>query len=189
LSYDLLLVRVRGKVDAAQLAQAFLEDEGDDPNAGPIDPAAEAWKQKLVGALRAANPAFEPFAFDHAEIARTRGTSVDEARRQWRHVELNGPDDSNGIQITIHDDHANLTVPYWHRDAAARDTWAEIWKYLQALERAGELRSYDPQLEKVLDLDRDLDAVMAMYAKGVAVTRQAAEAAAAPPKKPWWRVW
>lgn len=189
MSYDLLLVRPRHGVSTETVAQSFLEDEGADPNPGPIDPSAESRKQELVRALRAVNSAFEPFEFDHAEIARMQGTSEDDARRMWRHVELNGPDDGNGIQITLHDDHANVTVPYWHRDAAARAAWSEIWSYLRVLESAGGLRTYDPQMEKVLELDRDLDAAMAMYAKGVAVTRQAAEAAAAPPKTPWWKVW
>lgn len=189
MSYDLLLVRPRQDVRVEDVARTFLEDEGDDPNPGPIQPAAETWKQELVRALREVNPALEPFAFDHAEIARMQSTSIDDARRMWRHVELNGPDGGNGIQITLHDDHANLTVPYWHRDAAARATWTEIWSYLRALDRAGGLRVYDPQLERALDLERDLDAVLAMYSNGVAVTRRAAESAAAPPKKPWWKIW
>jgi hypothetical protein len=40
------------------------------------------------------------------------GITEDEARVRFRHIELNGADDGNGIQITLSDDTADITVPY-----------------------------------------------------------------------------
>jgi hypothetical protein len=42
----------------------------------------------------------------------------DEARVRYRHVELNGPENGNGIQITLYDDNASITIPYWHQPEA-----------------------------------------------------------------------
>ena len=65
-------------------------------------------------------------------------------------IELNGPaEESNGIQITLFDDEASVTVPFWHHGAAARRVFEEIWTYLQIMEREGGFFTYDPQIDRV----------------------------------------
>ena len=184
MSYDLYLVR--SGMDAPAAARLVLGDaDANDPNPGPVNSAAEQRKSHLVAALRKVNPALEPFIFDYAEIARLQTTSEDEARRRWRHIELNGPEDGNGIQITLHDEAVAVTVPYWHRGVAADGVWAEIWRYLQVLCTEGRLDVYDPQLDRMLQLQRDLPEVVAAYGRGVGVAAQAIGGS----KKPWWRFW
>lgn len=192
MSYDLHLFRPVPGTDLAAAAESSLdaaEDAAEDP--GPPDPAAEARKRELVDALRRVNPVLTPFQFDHAAIARHASISEDEARRRWRHVELNGADDGNGIQIALHDATASVTLPYWHRDAAARATWEEVWSYLRVLESQGGFRTWDPQIERVLDLARDLEAVLSAYARGVTALDRVASTGygAAPAKRPWWKLW
>jgi hypothetical protein len=183
-SYDLYLVRSGTSAPAA--AQLVLENtDADDPNPGPIDPAAEERKSHLVAALRRVNIGLEPFIFDYAEIARLQSASEDEARRRWRHIELNGPDDGNGIQITLNDETVTVTVPYWHRGVAADGVWEEIWRYLHVLCTEGRFDVYDPQLDRMLQLQSDFSDVVAAYGRGVGVT----ERAVGGPKKPWWRFW
>jgi hypothetical protein len=187
MSYDLYLIKA--DIDAVTVVEALLRDsEGDDPNPGELDPSAEARKQHLVQALQASNPALKPFEFDHSEIARIEGISEAEARRSWRHVELNGPEDGNGIQITLHDETATVTVPYWHQGEAAAAVWEEIWTYLGVLQSSGGFRTYDPQLKRILELKRDREAVMQTYARGVTFTEQVV-GKAQPGKKPWWKFW
>src|SRR6185369_7840661 len=42
-------------------------------------------------------------------------------------IELNGPaEESNGIQITLFDDEASVTVPFWHHGAAARRVFEDL---------------------------------------------------------------
>lgn len=188
MSYDLHLVRATNEADALFAATHPDQSESEGPNIGPIDPEAEAWKARLVRALRKVNPALEPFVFDHAEIAGLLNITEGEAREQWRHVELNGPDDGNGIQLTIFDASASITAPYWHRGNAAREVFREIWQYLEVLTREGGLWVYDPQLERILRLAGDFDAAVSAYADGMAFTDPVA-AKVSEPRKLWWKIW
>ena len=188
MSYDLHLFRNVAGGDPVAAATASLELDSDDLNPGPIDTAAEVRKKALVSALQAANPKLAPFRFDYAQIAQLQGLDNAEARRRWRHIELNGPEDGNGIQLTLNDDTASITVPYWHQADAAREVWREIWRYLEVLRRDGDFLTYDPQLERVLDLAEDHEAVIASYARGVEFTTRIAAEHVTPPK-PWWKVW
>ena len=173
-SYDLLLFRAVPGVGLLEAATAVMESEQDDVNPGPIDPTAEARKRALESALRALNPSLESFVFDYAEIAEMENVTEAEARRRWRHIEMNGPEDGNGIQITLDDESVSVTVPYWHRGNEARAVWSEIWMYLGALEQAGTFHTYDPQLGRIVDLKKDLEAVLVAYAGGADFTASVA---------------
>jgi hypothetical protein len=188
MSYDLYLVRATNEADALRAARHPPESEGEAPNIGPIVPEAEAWKTRLVQALQKVNPTLEPFVFDHAEIARLQNIAEAAAREQWRHVELNGPAGGNGIQLTIFDDSASVTAPCWHRGDAARAVFREIWRYLEALTREGGLWVYDPQLDRILSLEADFEAVVGAYAAAMAFTDQVV-ARVGEREKPWWKIW
>jgi hypothetical protein len=190
-SYDLHLIRATPgatpeEIGALALAAAERGLPEDDP-----DPALEARKHALVAALRAANPALEPFAFGHAEIARLERTSEAEARRRHRHVELNGPDGGSGIQITLHDDWASLTLPHWPRGPAGDAAWDELWRYLRVLAEVGGFTVYDPQLERPLDLEADHPSAPGGDAEdAVAAARPGARAGGdSPRRRPWWKFW
>src|SRR5262249_15141622 len=115
MSYDFHLVPTSLGVDVLASARALLERDTDEINPGPPVPDKEARKQRLAAALVQHNPYLHPFQFGYAAIADKYGISEHEARIRYRHIELNGPDDGNGIQITIYDDAADITVPYWHQ--------------------------------------------------------------------------
>lgn len=188
MSYDFHLVPKASTGDPVARARALLEAQSEEINPGPLVPFKEAKKRQLAGALVQANPRLEPFAFGYEEIAAQYGITEDEARERYRHIELNGPEDGNGIQITISDDTADLTVPYWHQPEAATKVFDEIWTYLGILEREAGFCIYDPQLDKILDLAADRGAVLARYGRVVAQMPQiVAEPAQA--KKPWWKFW
>ena len=189
MSYDLHLFRSSAGADLERSATASYEAVEDDMNPGPVNPKLEERKQRIAAALMAENPLLQPFVFDYSEIAQLEQTSTEEARRRWRHIELNGPDDDNGLQITLHDETASLTVPYWHRDGSAAAVWQENWQCLRVLEREGGFRTYDPQLERVLDLAADMGRVCEMYGQGVAFTGSVAGEGGAAPRRPWWKFW
>jgi hypothetical protein len=86
----------------------------------------------------------------------------------------------------LFDDEASVTVPYWHQGPAARQVFEEIWSYLEIIEREGGFFTYDPQIERVLDLKRDFEAVFICYDR---VGRDVAERLPAQRKKRWWEFW
>ena len=126
-------------------------------------PVKEARKQSIAAALINRNPALTVFQFRFAELAASYGISIDEAKIRFRHLELNGPDVGNGIQITLLDDGARLTVPYWHKDDKARVVFSEIWVYLTVIRTTAGYEIHDPQLDRIIDLDSDLKDVVNCY--------------------------
>jgi len=186
MSYDFqLLPRSLG---SDLLAHAHADDHEGEINPGPPTPEGEDRKARLSRALATSNPMLTQFAFGFAEIAKTRGITEAEARVQFRHVELNGPEGGNGIQLTLFDNAASITVPYWHQGAQAAIVVDEIWRYLDVLEREGHFATFDPQLDKILDLVKDKPAVLAAYARVIERMPQIV-AQATRRAKPWWQFW
>jgi hypothetical protein len=110
-----------------------------------------------------ADPSLEVFQFGFEEIAKFQKISVEEAKLQFRHMELNGPEGGPGIQITLLDDGASLTVPYWHKDKKAKTVFAQIWQYLKVIQRVGGYQIYDPQMECIVNLGSDLEKATKCY--------------------------
>jgi hypothetical protein len=163
MSYDFRLFLPQPGVDPLVTAQVEPDEESDEINPGPPVPAKEARKRAIADALNKADPSLEVFQFGFDEIAKFQKISVDEARLRFRHMELNGPEGGPGIQITLFDDEASLTVPYWHKDKKAKTVFAQIWEYLKAIQRVGAYQIYDPQLECIVDLDADLEKATKCY--------------------------
>lgn len=181
MSYDFRLCLPQAGRSREEIATADVEDAG---ITDPV-PAKEERKRCVASALTARNPTLEPFAFGFEEIAKLEKITVEEAQKKYRHIELNGPDGSNGIQITLFDDEASVTVPYWHQGPAARKVFEEIWSYLEIIEREGGLFTYDPQIELVLDLKKDFEAALSCYDR---VSRGVAERLPSQQKR-WWEFW
>jgi len=184
MSYDLYLLSPVPGEEPLKTAHAKCAVESDVINPGPPRGDAETRKRHLMQELVAENPALEPFQFGYAEIARTHGFSEEEARVRYRHIELNGPDDGNGIQITLYDDGADITVPYWHAPPAARLVFEEVWRYLRRLHDASGFFVYDPQLDRVIDVETDLSDVVARYNSVVAKLSQILDQAQSSQRSP-----
>ena len=165
MSYDLHLFRPEAGVDPLETIEQLLDEneESDEINPGLPVPEKEERKRALAQALINLNPQLEIFKFGFKELSEMEGITEDEARVKFRHIELNGAEDGNGIQITLSDDTADITVPYWHTGAAARQTFEEIWSYLKLLEAEGGFVTYDPQLEQILNLSTDFSSVLETY--------------------------
>jgi hypothetical protein len=179
MSYDLDLFQPEPGIEPLLTAERlFLADEGDEDeeseasdlgnivakiNPGPPQPELERRKQELAQSLIQHNPALTVFPIRSQEIASMFKHSEEEARVRFRHLELNGPENGNGIQITLFDNTISITIPYWHRGEAARGAFQEIWGYLGLLERVANYRAYDPQLGRVLNLEKDFPEVLLAY--------------------------
>lgn len=152
MSYELHLVHIGSGEDALAAPRREL-------NPGPVVESKEAEKQRLAHALVHFNPALRVAVFDYASLAATEGVDEQEARRRYRHIELNS-DDYSGIQITLWDDAAELIFPYWHAGQQARNVLKQVWEYLEVLQQWGSFVTYDPQLDRILNLQTDFDAAL-----------------------------
>ena len=182
MSYDFRLCLPRAGRSREEIAYADAED------LGGTDPvlAKEERKKRVADALMAQNSALKPFVFGFEAIAKFEKITVEEVKKKHRHIELNGSEEGNGIQITLFDDEVSVTVPYWHQGSAARRVFEEIWSYLKIIEREGCFFTYDPQIERVLDLERDFEAAVSCYDR---VSNQVAKRLPTRQKKSWWKFW
>jgi|WetSurMetagenome_2_1015567.scaffolds.fasta_scaffold40070_3 hypothetical protein len=183
MSYDFHLVP-----QSTTSAQIEAVNQDDEINPGPPVPEKEKQKKKLAYLLIESNPKLEIFLFEFSEIAKTYNWTEDEARIRFRHIELNGPDDSDGIQITLYDDRADVTIPYWHQPRAAEIVFDEVWRYLKIFAEHGGFSVYDPQLDRILNLTSDRDEVLKRYGGIVAKMPEIIEGGK-PYKKAWWKFW
>jgi hypothetical protein len=184
MSYDFHLFKRKAGEDPLVTARA----DSDAFPTTPPDPQKEALSRKVADALIAHNPELEVFQFDYDEIARHEKISVEQARLKYRHLELNGSAENFGeIQITLFDDEASVTVPFWHEGDKAADTFREIWSYLEILSREAGYLIYDPQIDRVIEPSASFDDALACYSGAMRQIRQSP-----PPgseRKPWWKFW
>jgi hypothetical protein len=179
---DLYGIPARPGEDPADAFEALMEAEEGETTAWTDEQVARA--EKLAASLQALNPRLERFIFDYAEVAKALGVTEPEAREQWRHIELNTQEGDNPIQVTIHADHASLTMPYWYTGDRARHTISEALSYLAVLAREAGWTIFDPQIERVLDLDRDVNDVVSAYEVGSRHVEELSRQDTACPRKP-----
>lgn len=170
MSYDLDLFELPPGAEPEETIEAITKRAERRAEAGEGDEAFERRMRMLADALQATNPEFEV-----SDVISKGG------------LELNGPEDSNGIQIMLFDESAAVTVPYWHKGEKAREVFREIWTYLRIIQEKAGYVTYDPQAGHVLDLKNDFDEVVGTYApmsewfpKFVAGLEK---------KRPLWKFW
>lgn len=191
--YDLHLLAAREANPAVASAVLALRLAGDD-DPGPLDPETERWKRALAMALQELDPRLELLEADPAVVARLSGISEEEARRRNRDLELAGPEDGFGLQVTLADEGAVVSLRLGLPAGMVVRAWREAWTVLEVLCRIGELAPYDPQLKRPLDLAADIGAVIDRYAalsgKGQAPpSMPAGGEPARGAKGPWWKLW
>ncbi len=182
MSYDLLFVRVRPNETAEEVATR----DRDDQPLGPADPEKEAVKQRMAAALLSLDKGLKRFVFEFAKVAKLRKISLEQARQEFRHIELN--DDKSGIQVMLFDDEAAITVPYWHEGGMAADVFRRMMALAAVITRESGLVAYDPQLGKAIDPVADIEQMVATYGAMVA-TMTAHRQQHSRQSKPWWKFW
>ena len=110
MSYDIVLFPVAAGDSAAAVFARRPESESEEVNPGPMVDSVEVAKKRVSDTLQDQLPALQPFPFDYEILALELGTDAAEAWRRWRHIELN--EDKSGLQITIHDSHVDIALPY-----------------------------------------------------------------------------
>ena len=189
MSYDFYMIRrIEGRDPMDVVRERFdWEKAQTEINPGPPVPAKEEKKRELARRLIELNPKLEVFPFGFKEIADQEKCTEAEARLRYRHLELD-QEGGNGIQITLFDDTASLTVPYWHESGKAAAVFAEIFQYFGILDKYGDFMAYDYQLDRVLCLSTDLDESLRAYGRVIEqMPKIIANASRGP--KPWWKFW
>ncbi|HKF48724.1 MAG TPA: hypothetical protein VKB38_15305 [Terracidiphilus sp.] len=165
MSYGLDLIRLPSGGDRDQAYRQYREEQSragtsvlDDEDPGPLDPSKEDRKQRLASALIARDPDLKKFERNYAKIAAGRSISEAEARRIIRNIELN--DHRNHIQIDLRDDEGSIGFsPEGRGDACARSVRI-LWDCLRVLESEGGYSAWDPQINRLLNLDSDYDTLV-----------------------------
>ncbi len=179
MSYDFALFVIDG--DPTEEYLRFSEAGSvDDPNPEPVLLSCEVAKRKLADTLRIKQPLLEEFVFDYDGLAKSHQADRAEAQRKWRYIELNA--ESVGLQITLFDNWATVTLAYWHNGDEARDALNLAWDCLKTISGESGYVVYDPQLGRVLDLDLDFAQVVELYSGTISAVNKAAQ-------RPWWKFW
>lgn len=174
MSYELHLIRVDAAEDALDAARRqSIRPLEKDLNPGPPVDSKEEDKQRLAACLLRFNGSLALARFDYAALAAAQKIDQAEARRRYRHLELNS-EDYSGIQITLWDDAAELIFPYWHSGEQARAVLQQAWDYLELLQTLGAFVIYDPQLDRLLNLAADFQPVLSYLAAGSNATYESA---------------
>ena len=158
------------------------------------DDACEQRKHRIAEALLANNPQLEQFEFDYEKIASLQHISLEEARTQYAHIELNTPEGEHATQITISDYEVVITIPYWYEGEQAQAIFQKISTYLKIINNEAGYFVYDPQTEQVFDPQHEefgnVEGYESMTRKMPEIALKAAkEMEAAKGQKPWWKFW
>lgn len=156
LSYDFRLFALRPDEDPLTTARR-------PPANGGANNAQAARKDQIADALFARLPTLQVYQFPYHQIATFERISPEQARDKYRQVELNSPDGGNGLIITLRDNEASVSLPFWHESGRAKHAIEEAWLCLETISRMTGYLVYDPQMERMLNLETDAPCALAFY--------------------------
>gem|GEM_PF-3423909 len=165
---------------------AFLTSEEflNEPNQGPIVEGLEVQKQRILETVLRRVPELEHYTFDYADLARHAKVSEDEARRRWRHLEL--WNEEFGLDVDIYDEIITMAVDRAFKGEKEQQAMNALWEICRIARREWRLQAYDPQLERLVDVDlaADREAMLTDYRR-IGISRYFT----AKPGKPRWKFW
>lgn len=117
--------------------------DGYPPLKRPLDPEV---RSKIASGLITFDPKLERSDYGPREFdARIRKVTVP------AHIGLDSPGGALAIQITIFDDHASLTIPFWYTGSKAQKVFARAHEYMRVIRETAGFFAYDPQNEIAYD--------------------------------------
>lgn len=188
MSYDLYCYKSQlGRPDLDE-AQAVIDDEEDeeyeDVQSGPVT------KLRIAKALLDFNPRFESFEFDFKAISELQKISVEEAKEQYNHIELNIREGDLATQVTIFDNNVLITIPYWYSGDKAKMVFDNVREYTKIIRKTAGYFVYDPQTENVYDPEFNAFNGLSIYtSRSSEVEKLKTGNPNSINKKPWWIFW
>jgi hypothetical protein len=188
MSYDLYCYLPTSDIPNLNEAEALVEGFDEAEESEIAIETTSIRREAIVAALLSHNPRLERFQFDYQKIASSLGISETEARARYQHAELTPPEGDLAIQLTVHDDHVFIAIPYWYKGSRADQLFVELSGYLKVIRESAGFFVFDPQTGTVWDpkkadlqdrsqYDRIVKDLPAMLSSG---QKQS---------KPWWRFW
>ena len=71
--------------------------------------------------------------------------------------------DGSGILVSLFDDGAAVSIPFWHSGAEAVANWNKVWQYLRIIQHETGYFAFDHQLGVILDLDQSYEQALRLY--------------------------
>lgn len=148
-------------------------------------------KLTIVKALTDYNPKLSAFDFDYQKIAKLSSISLEEAMKNFDHIELNPQEDEIAIQLTVYDNHVFITVPYWYQGEKARQLFNDIKGYIKVIHKTAGYFVFDPQTAKVFDPSQEnfegLDKYLSVSEHLDEIVNS--QESVKNEKRPWWKIW
>lgn len=186
MSYDLYCYRSASGVPDAAEAQSVVEAINAAEEAADANAASSGTKEKIVAAIVKHNPRLEPFQFDYVAIAESQKISEAEARSRYQYAELNPPEGDLAIQVTVHDDHVFISIPYWYTGDRADKVFSQCSEYLRVIKSTAGFFAYDPQTGGAFDPEQSELKNQSNYEN---IVRDISNIGAQAQHKPWWKFW
>lgn len=122
---------------------------------------------------------------DVPRTARERGMTELEVRQTLSVIEMFVPNDGTDAYFEVYSDSAHVSIPFGHRPPRLETALHRVREYLEALEQELECVTFDSQLKRVIDLERDYPAVREKY---VALAERSAQVDGGRTSR-WWKLW
>ncbi|MFT3823972.1 MAG: hypothetical protein QM731_08625 [Chitinophagaceae bacterium] len=147
MSYDIYCYQSHlGKPDLEEALAAI--EIIDEENRSATDPTI---KVAIAKALKDYNPRLEQFEFDYEQIARLQGINIEEAKKNFNHIELNTPEGDLATQITVFDNNVSINIPYWYTGEQSEKVFKQVAAYTKIIRQTAGYFVYDPQTESAYD--------------------------------------
>ena len=189
MSYDVYCYRAESGTPDVEEAEAFIEEIEEQEEAGGSAVASSVTREAIVAALLGHNPRLERFEFDYRQIAAIRKISESEARARYQYAQLTPPEGDLAIQLTVHEDHVFISIPYWYKGGAADPVFSALTGYVRVIGETVGFFVYDPQTGKAFDPQNADFRDHSEYERVVRDVVPKFVAEADKPAKPWWRFW
>jgi hypothetical protein len=144
MSYDFTMFALEPSADLHIVLSAREQTSG--PNL--FNSESRQRSQAIANALRFKNPQLDwrPIAIANRES-----------------IQVDGGENGDGIQVSLRPNEAGVTVPYWHTAQRAYEVFRQIWDYLKIIQQMNAFVIYDPQLDRIIDLEIDFNSVLSTY--------------------------
>ncbi len=177
MSYDFFIYDVGADPSAPTSPPEYFDEETGDPI---IEPVTEQ-KLKLMRTVAARlQREYARLSVSESNMKSTEGEQNDSGPS----IHANDMDDGFGMSFDILPASIEVNLPYLAQGAEAHRAIRQLIDCMKAIEDCTPYRTYDPQLDRVLDLNNDFDEVVATYAPIVERLHGAENS-----NKPWWRFW
>jgi hypothetical protein len=144
-------------------------------------------KLKIAMRLVEFNPRLEGFKFDYDEIAKLQGTTVEQAKNNFTHIELHTPEWDLATQISIFDNIVSIEVPYRYMGNEAEKVFAKVDLYTKVIGKAAGYFVYDPQTSSVYDPTAHDFTGLPAYKRFSGIDEPMT--VEQDTSRPWWKLW